>query len=223
MSKKIAAICGILALALTIIVAVIAYDRLSERAESPDNLVIVDWENADLPSNLPDGLAETNDPPEALPHNLPEDYAEANNEEYLPQAPDFVMYDIYGNEVHLSDFFGKPIVLNFWTTWCPSCIQEMPYFEQLNRESGDQIHILKVNLLDGQRETRERVDRFIADNDYNFPIFFDAGEGGREYGVRYIPVTFFIDAAGHVVAHAQGAVNEDILRRGLKMLGINMY
>jgi len=134
------------------------------------------------------------------------------------RAPDFTMQDMYGNEVRLSDFFGKPIVLNFWATWCPSCVIEMPYFEQLHTEMGDEIHILKVNLLDGQRETRSYVDSFFEARDYTFPIYFDTTMGGsRAYSVRFIPITFFIDADGYIVATVQGALNEHTMQNGIDM------
>ena len=202
MNKKLSAIAGLMVLAGVIIVAVAAYSWLADQAESPDILAIHEHEN--------------DPPPEEYPDSQTEEYTEDTN----PQAPDFIFYDIDGNEMRLSDFFGKPIVLNFWTTWCPSCVREMPYFQQLYEEHGDEIHILKINLLDGIRETRERVDRFIADNDYNFPIYFDGGDGGRVFGVRFIPMTFFIDARGNALAHTQGAVDGEILRQGLALIGV---
>jgi thiol-disulfide isomerase/thioredoxin len=137
----------------------------------------------------------------------------AEETEGREQAPDFAMLDMHGNEVRLSDFFGKPIVLNFWATWCPSCVTETPYFEQLYSEHGDEIHILKVNLLDGQRETRSRVDAFIEEGGYSFPIYFDiASEGPQAYGVRFIPSTFFIDADGYLSATVQGTLNEQAVQ-----------
>jgi len=135
-------------------------------------------------------------------------------------APDFAMYDIDGNLVRLSDFAGRPVVLNFWTTWCPACVRETPYFQQLYDEMGDEIYILKVNLLDGRRETREQVDNFMAAGGYSFPIYFDEGDGAIYYNVRSIPVTFFIDAQGYAVASVTGMVNEDVLQRGLELAGL---
>ncbi|MEG1427850.1 MAG: redoxin domain-containing protein, partial [Oscillospiraceae bacterium] len=59
-------------------------------------------------------------------------------------AADFTVYDQEGNEVKLSDYFGKPIVLNFWTSWCGPCKQEMPHFEKTFVERGKDIHFLMV-------------------------------------------------------------------------------
>jgi len=146
-------------------------------------------------------------------------------EETAPEtetARDFTMQDMYGNDVRLSDFFGAPIVLNFWTTWCPSCVAEIPYFTRLHEEFGNEVQILKVNLLDGQRETRAGVDAFLLAHGLEFPVFFDtSGEAARAYGVRFIPLTFFIGANGVIVDTVQGALNEESLTRGLDaMFGV---
>ena len=243
MKKKGAALWAVLALAGVIAAAVVAYGWLRDRTEAPDILLALGQEadadnslETDESSEAPsDDLPETNgrqeapsddstesdSSPESYPNNPEDNPHQPENEEPQPQAPDFTMHDMYGNEVRLSDFFGKPIVLNFWTTWCPACIVEMPYFEWLYEELGSEIHILKVNLPNETRgETRERVEQFIADNEHGFPVYFDTGEGAMVYGVRGIPVTFFIDAGGYAVAQAQGPVNEDTLRRGLELAGV---
>jgi len=220
MYKKLSILFGVVAFAAIMIGAAVAYERISSRRESSDDPHALDsgitthWSivEQDTPEpNVPQVEMESytiigDSTPDELPENTvnPDDL-----------TSDFVMYDAYGNELLLSDFFGKPIILNFWTTWCPSCVQEIPYFQQLYTEAGDDIHILKVNLLDGQRETRERVDNFMADNGYTFPLFFDAGMGAIEYGVRFIPMTFFIDANGVLVSSIQGAVNDSTLQSGL--------
>ena len=135
-----------------------------------------------------------------------------------PQAPDITVLDIDGNEIQLSSRFGKPIVLNFWATWCPSCVQESPYFEKLYRELGDEVYFMKVNLLDGNRETRSNVERFIENNDLTVPIYFDeTGAASVPYGIRFIPVTFFIDTDGNLAGTAQGAVDEQTLRQGIDL------
>lgn len=134
-------------------------------------------------------------------------------------APDFTVIDFYGNEVSFHDFLGKPIVLNFWTTWCPNCVAEKPYFEKLYREMGEEVHFIKVNLLDGERETWARVSNFIAENDYTVPLLFDTtGEASGLYGIRTIPLTVFIDAEGYLVAMTQGQITEYQLRDGIEMI-----
>jgi len=132
-----------------------------------------------------------------------------------PTAYDFVMQDSAGNEVRLSDFFGRPIVLNFWATWCPSCVRSSPYFDILHREQGDDVQVLKINLPGG-RETRQAVDNFMAENGYTFPLFFDhTGAAAQAYGIRAIPDTVFICADGHITARIVGAVNARTMHDGL--------
>ena len=126
----------------------------------------------------------------------------------LVKAFNFTVFDMYGNAVQLSDFFGKPIVLNFWTTWCPACVRSSPYFEQLHRDMGDEIHVLKINL----QEAHHVVEEFMAVNGYTMPVYLDAnGEAARAYSIRSIPDTFFINANGYITARAVGAMDESRL------------
>ena len=82
--------------------------------------------------------------------------AEENGTEPAKQtAPDFTVYDVEGNPHKLSDFRGKPVILNFWATWCGFCEAEMPDFDEKFRQYGDQIHFLMVDVTDGQQETVE--------------------------------------------------------------------
>ena len=101
------------------------------------------------------------------------------------QAPDFTVYDIDGNEVKLSDFIGKPTVVNFWASWCGPCQMEMPDFEEKFLELDGEVNFLMVNMT---------------------------------YGVYSLPTTYFIDAEGHAIAQATGAIDGDTLQRGLDMI-----
>lgn len=142
-------------------------------------------------------------------------------------APDFTVYDADGNEVSLSDFAGEPVVINFWTSWCPPCKAELPDFEKLYQEtaaSGDgaaadggaAVRFLMVNLTDGQRETKEIADAFIAENGYTFPVLYDIdGSGYYAYGLTSIPQTFFVDAAGNIADYRIGMIDEQTLRDGI--------
>jgi len=134
-------------------------------------------------------------------------------------APDFEMVDRDGNRIKLSDMRGKPVVLNFWASWCGPCKSEMPDFEEAYKEYGDDITFMIVNLTDGKNETVDTAQAFIDSQGYTFPVYFDTdSNGAAAYGVSSIPVTYFIDAQGYLVAYGQGALNSETLKSGIDML-----
>ena len=136
-------------------------------------------------------------------------------------APDFPVFDLDGNAVHLSDFMGKPIILNFWASWCGPCKIEMPDFHEKYLEVGNDIHFLMINMTDGSRETVDSASKFIADQEYTFPVFYDTesdASAAATYRAYSLPTTFFIDAEGYVIAQAIGAINADTLQKGIDMI-----
>lgn len=135
------------------------------------------------------------------------------------KAPDFTVYDKEGNPVKLSDFFGKPIVLNFWASWCGPCQREMPDFDEKYRELGDQVQFLMINMTDGNRETVEKAAAFIAQKGYTFPVFYDTRlQAAMTYGAYSLPMTFFIDSNGNLITHVVGAINGKTLQRGIDLI-----
>jgi len=134
-------------------------------------------------------------------------------------APDFTVYDLEDNAHTLSEFQGKPVILNFWASWCGPCVSEMPEFQEFYDTYGEEIHFVLVNLTDGQQETVETASKFVNDQGYTFPIYFDTDiDAAMKYGVNAVPVSYFLDAEGNFVAWAQGALSADMLQQGVDML-----
>lgn len=135
------------------------------------------------------------------------------------KASDFTIYDAEGNAVHLSDFAGGPVVINFWASWCPPCKAELPDFEAAykdNEKNGGTVQFLMVDLTDGERETKETADAFLAENGYTFPVYYDLDySAAYTYGIRSIPMTLFVDADGYIADDYVGQINAQTLQEGL--------
>ena len=156
------------------------------------------------------GSVETTEAPATEP---------AATEEAKIMAPDFTVYDFGGNEVKLSDYLGKPVVLNFWASWCGPCKMEMPDFDEKHQELGGDVQFLMINLTDGNTETVEGASSFIASMGYTFPVFYDTSSmAAALYGVSAIPTTFFIDAEGYAIAQATGAIDGNTLQTGIDLI-----
>ncbi len=134
-------------------------------------------------------------------------------------VPDFAVYNAAGEEVHLSDFFGKPIILNFWASWCGPCREEMPELQAAFEEYGEEIRFVLINLTDGESETQKSAEAFLEAQGYTFPVWFDLHqEAALTYGVYSIPATYFIGADGTGIARALGSMNAETLQRGIDMI-----
>ena len=133
-------------------------------------------------------------------------------------APDFTVLDAQGKPVQLSDFYGKPVVLNFWATWCGYCKMEMPDFDTAYAKYPD-VQFLMVNVTDGVNETVEKAKAYVEAEGFSFEIFFDVKlEAVSRYGVTGYPTTFFIDKDGNAVAKQSGMLKLDVLEKGIAMI-----
>jgi len=107
------------------------------------------------------------------------------------EAPDFTLTDIEGNQVSLSDFKGKVILLDFWATWCGPCKMEIPSFIELQNDYRDDVVVLGVSLDQGGPAA---VVPFAKKMKINYPIVYGDGKVVQAYGgIRGIPTTFVID------------------------------
>lgn len=118
-------------------------------------------------------------------------------------APEFSLQNLHGDSVRLEQFRGDYILLNFWATWCPPCVKEMPSMEQLRQNYKDKgIQVVAISL---DKEPREKVAAFVARLKLTFPILLDPdGIVSKPYGATELPSTFILNPDGQVIAAAKG-------------------
>ncbi len=130
-------------------------------------------------------------------------------------APKFALTDLNKKTVHLDDYKGKKVILNFWATWCPPCVNEMPLLQEVyNNGRGEGIEVIGINY----NEDYDRVKKFISEKGVTFTILIDSDlKVSMDYGVIGLPITFFIDREGRIKEKFKGELNkkliEDILNR----------
>ena len=136
-------------------------------------------------------------------------------------AIDFTLTDQYGVEHTLSDYKGKVVFLNFWATWCPPCIKEMPDIEKVYAEYGknqEDVIILGVANPSSEEypnnadESKDDIKAFLDNNEYTFPVVFDeTGDLLSDYFINAFPTTFLIDKEGNISGYAAAMLSKDMM------------
>jgi len=124
------------------------------------------------------------------------------------QAPDFQLPNLDGQSTSLSDFQGKPILLNFWAVRCPPCRFEMPFIQGIFEGQSDTgLVILAINI----GETAATVEDFVTSSNLSFPVLLDTNQDvALEYNIRAIPTTFLINKDGVIQEMKVGAFSNMI-------------
>lgn len=134
-------------------------------------------------------------------------------------APDFTVVDYNGKQTKLSDKKGKPVVVNFWASWCGPCKSEFPAFEDAYNKYGNDVEFMMINLTDGYQETISSAKSFIDEQNYTFPVYYDTTmSASNAYGVFSIPKTLFIDKNGNIVQNRTGTISQDTLEQNIESL-----
>ena len=127
-----------------------------------------------------------------------------------PVAPDFTLKDLNGNDVKLSDYKGKIVILNFWAVWCKYCLVEMPDFNELNKEleKENEVVILAIN----SQESPNKVKEYLSSSNIDLKVLLDQdGAVTQTYGITGFPTTFFIDKDGTLVTYISGMTDKKTL------------
>jgi peroxiredoxin len=132
-------------------------------------------------------------------------------------APDFTLQSLDGKSVRLSDFRGKPVVLNFWATWCSPCKIEMPWFVDLQKQYGPAgLQFLGVAMDDASTKD---IAEFAESMKVNYPILIGKDSVGDAYGgVQFLPETFYIDRDGKIVDKAFGLKGRGEIEDAIKKI-----
>jgi cytochrome c biogenesis protein CcmG/thiol:disulfide interchange protein DsbE len=129
-------------------------------------------------------------------------------------AWEFSLLDVRGEQVRLSDYRGKVVLVNFWATWCTPCQEEMPRFMTFQRELGDKgFQAIGISMDDSERPVRS----FVSKLKVNYPIAMGTAKVARSYGgVLGLPVSILINRSGHIVKRFDGAVDLEELERAIR-------
>ncbi len=115
-------------------------------------------------------------------------------------APDFNLRTLSGEDVSLSDYQGKIVLLNFWATWCGFCVKEMPDLDKFDKEHEDVV-VLAVDVM----EEEDKVRDYIEGGGYDFEVALDLdGQISRDYLVSAYPTSYFIDTDGSLIGRVAG-------------------
>lgn len=133
------------------------------------------------------------------------------------KAPQFKLPDINGNQVSLSDFDGKVVILDFWATWCPPCVKEVPHFVELYDEYKEQgFEMVGISLDAGGAND---VKPFVEKMNVNYTMLIGNQDVTKEYGgIGGIPTTFVIDKAGQIRQKYVGYREKAVFENDIKML-----
>ena len=121
---------------------------------------------------------------------------------------DFTLMDLDGNEISLSDFNRKVLILNFWATWCPPCREEIPDFVEVYNEYESK----DVQFIGVSNEDISTLKSFVEDYDISYPILIDDANIMGKWGISAIPTTFVFDKNGQIIFKNVGMMTGEQLK-----------
>ena len=112
------------------------------------------------------------------------------------------LQDYSGKSVDFEAYKNKVVVINFWATWCPPCVAEMPSFQELYGNYGDRVSFLFV-----ANDEKDKVEKYMKRKNYNFPVFYQLSRPAKQLQSTSLPTTFILDKNGKIYVHQVGAID----------------
>lgn len=130
-------------------------------------------------------------------------------------VPNIILKDQYGKQHNLQDYKGKIVFINFWTTWCHYCVEEIPYLEKVSRKYSKDVVVLGIAGPKSKEKpnnpdvSKEQILKFIEKNKMTYPVLFDeTGKSFVEYGIKFFPTSFVVGRDGYLDGYIPGGVTE---------------
>ena len=207
MNEKQKWILGAVALVLLLVIAGFGYQELQKEAERQAKSQTEEQVETEEQTGTEKLSEETREKETASQEE------EKESTEYT-EAPDFTVWDQDGKQTSLKEILeGKPAVINFWTSKCPPCREEMPDFEEMYQEMKDQVQFIMVDGVGCMGETEESGRAYVEEQGFTFPVYYDKEmDAVINYGIQAFPTTYILNSEGRLVTGGSGMISRETLQ-----------
>jgi thiol-disulfide isomerase/thioredoxin len=119
--------------------------------------------------------------------------------------------NLNGEKIELTEYIGKPLVINYWATWCAPCLKEFPYFEEVKKQYGDEVNFIMVS-----DEDIDKIKKFASKKDYTFKYLMSP-KNLSSYNINTIQVTYFYNSKGNITTKHKGSLDEKTMKSLIEM------
>jgi thiol-disulfide isomerase/thioredoxin len=202
-SKRVGVIVAAVALAVVLVLAFVGYRVLAPNQGETQP------------------AAQSTQPADVSQHTQGQPQQQSQKEALKLADYDATVYTADGQPKKMTEIAaGKPMVINFWATWCPYCVQEMPDFQGIFHDYGEKISFAFVDSTDGRRETKEGAQAWLAENGLDdLPAYYDTDlDATATFGASSLPSTVVVSANGEILMAKPGRINDASMRSALDTL-----
>ena len=211
-------VCGVFLILVGLLMMSGLYARFSAWVSSAaTNTPVV--EMTQQPTQQPTTAPQATAAPQTTGQPEAQKPAEVAGPVFRNMTKDFTAYTDDGAAVSLKEMRGKPVVVNFFASWCGPCKYEMPYFEEFYLQYGDQVEFMMVNLCAFGNDTKDAAKKMVEEGGYTFPVYYDTeGDAALTYAIRSMPTTLFISAEGELKGQKIGMIDHETLKRTVEAM-----